>query len=61
MSVGPDNTFAVLLECEVVDESEERLKEEQNEDDDADDWMCFVHHARVSCHVQAHCESGDVE
>jgi hypothetical protein len=42
MPVRPDSSATVFLKLDMVDEAKDRLEEQQDEDDDADDWVVCV-------------------
>jgi len=59
MAVTPDHAARVLLEHEVVEETEEWLEEQQDEDDDADDRVRVVESSDLCRHVDADAEGRD--
>ena len=58
--VRPEDSLAVFLKREVVDETQEWLQEEQQEANYADDWVLVVHHVDMCRHPDSHGEGGDV-
>jgi len=61
VTVTPKNAAGVLLEHDVVEETEEWLEEEQHKDDDSDNWMDVVESTDLFGHVDTDTEGDDEE
>lgn len=61
MCVRPENSLAVLLEREVVNEAKEGLEKKEDEQSKTDDRVGIMHHPHVCRHVDADSGSGDID
>lgn len=61
MSIRPDSAGIIALEEDVVQESQQRLENQQREDDDADDGVRVVKRVEVARHPHSDAEGGGVQ
>ena len=63
MAIGPHSPPTVLLKLNMVDETEDRLEEQQDENDDADDGVVVVEqvHGNIVDHPDADAKRSNVD
>ena len=61
MRITPHGAAAILLKRQMMHKAQNRLEDDEQKDDDAEDGMRMADHARVRGHVDSQREGGDVE